>query len=91
MKHLLQPLRALFALLALCLSASAFAQYPNRPLTLIVPWGAGGGTDAVARFIASLMEKDLASQSTWSTAPAARAWWAIRPSPRPRPTATPSA
>jgi len=59
MKHLLQPLRALFALLALCLSASAFAQYPNRPLTLIVPWGAGGGTDAVARFIASLMEKDL--------------------------------
>ena len=48
-------------LLGLCLSASlsAFAQYPNRPLTLIVPWGAGGGTDAVARFIGSLMEKDL--------------------------------
>ena len=40
-------------------AGSAFAQYPNRPLTLIVPWGAGGGTDAVARFIASLMEKDL--------------------------------
>jgi tripartite-type tricarboxylate transporter receptor subunit TctC len=45
--------------LALSVSFSAFAQYPNRPLTLIVPWGAGGGTDAVARFIASLMEKDL--------------------------------
>ena len=45
--------------LALSVTASAFAQYPNRPLTLIVPWGAGGGTDAVARFIASLMEKDL--------------------------------
>ena len=44
---------------ALTASASAFAQYPNRPLTLVVPWGAGGGTDAVARFIASLMEKDL--------------------------------
>jgi tripartite-type tricarboxylate transporter receptor subunit TctC len=45
--------------LALMFTGSAFAQYPNRPLTLIVPWGAGGGTDAVARFIGSLMEKDL--------------------------------
>jgi tripartite-type tricarboxylate transporter receptor subunit TctC len=41
------------------MASQAFAQYPNRPLTLIVPWGAGGGTDAVARFIGSLMEKDL--------------------------------
>ncbi|MBN8493875.1 MAG: tripartite tricarboxylate transporter substrate binding protein [Burkholderiales bacterium] len=59
MTRLLRPLRALFALLALSFCASAFAQYPNRPITLVVPWGAGGGTDAVARFIASLMEKDL--------------------------------
>jgi tripartite-type tricarboxylate transporter receptor subunit TctC len=35
------------------------APYPSRPLTMIVPWGAGGGTDAVARMIASLMEQDL--------------------------------
>ena len=51
-----------FALVALALMASAAAfaqQYPNRPITLIVPWGAGGGTDAVARILASLMEKDL--------------------------------
>ena len=34
-------------------------EYPTRPITLIVPWAAGGGTDAVARVIASLMEKDL--------------------------------
>jgi tripartite-type tricarboxylate transporter receptor subunit TctC len=41
-------------------SAPALAQnYPDRPITLVVPWGAGGGTDAVARMIASLMEKDL--------------------------------
>ena len=48
-------------LLALSLGlGAAFAQtYPDRPITLIVPWGAGGGTDAVARMIASLMEKDL--------------------------------
>jgi tripartite-type tricarboxylate transporter receptor subunit TctC len=43
------------------LGNSAFAQaaYPSRPIQLICPWGAGGGTDAVARIIATLMEKDL--------------------------------
>ena len=46
------------ALAALTISA-AQAQYPQRPIQLIVPWGAGGGTDATARIIASLMEKDL--------------------------------
>jgi tripartite-type tricarboxylate transporter receptor subunit TctC len=47
--------------LALAASAPSLAQanYPDRPITLIVPWGAGGGTDAVARILASLMEKDL--------------------------------
>jgi tripartite-type tricarboxylate transporter receptor subunit TctC len=37
----------------------AFAAYPERPITMIVPWGAGGGTDATARIIAALLEKDL--------------------------------
>jgi tripartite-type tricarboxylate transporter receptor subunit TctC len=41
------------------LIAPAAAQYPNRPITLIVPWGAGGGTDATARIIGSILEKDL--------------------------------
>jgi len=40
-------------------ASSAFAQYPQRPIQLIVPWGAGGGTDATARIIASLLEKEL--------------------------------
>jgi len=39
-------------------SASA-ADYPQRPITLICPWGAGGGTDAVSRIIATLLKKDL--------------------------------
>jgi tripartite-type tricarboxylate transporter receptor subunit TctC len=47
-------------LAALLLAASsAFAQYPQRPVQLIVPWGAGGGTDATARIIATLLEKEL--------------------------------
>ena len=63
-----RPLRR--ALLATCAAAAtsltallaagpALAAYPERPITLIVPWGAGGGTDAVARFIASELEKEV--------------------------------
>ena len=49
-----------FAAVALAAAFPAAAQnYPSRPITLIVPWGAGGGTDATARIIGSLMEKEL--------------------------------
>jgi tripartite-type tricarboxylate transporter receptor subunit TctC len=54
--------RFLAALLAAVLALAACGggrDYPSRPVTIVVPWGAGGGTDAVARMIASLMEKDL--------------------------------
>jgi tripartite-type tricarboxylate transporter receptor subunit TctC len=52
-----------FALVASPLPA--FAQnYPSRPMTLIVPWGAGGGTDATARILGSLLEKDLGQPVT---------------------------
>jgi tripartite-type tricarboxylate transporter receptor subunit TctC len=33
--------------------------YPARPVTLIVPWGAGGGTDATARIVAKLLEQEF--------------------------------
>lgn len=46
-------------------ATSAAAQgYPARPVTLIVPWGAGGGTDATARIIGSLLEKELGQPIT---------------------------
>jgi len=52
--------RLLMGLTLVASMAGASAQtFPDRPLTLIVPWGAGGGTDAVARMIAAMMEKDL--------------------------------
>ncbi len=43
------------------LAPAAFAQsdYPDRPIQLIVPWGAGGGTDAVGRMFASILQEDL--------------------------------
>jgi len=39
--------------------SAAQAAWPERPVTLVVPWGAGGGTDAVGRILASLLEKEL--------------------------------
>jgi tripartite-type tricarboxylate transporter receptor subunit TctC len=50
---------ALGAAAALPNVAQAQAAWPNRPVTIICPWGAGGGTDATARIIANIMEKDL--------------------------------
>jgi tripartite-type tricarboxylate transporter receptor subunit TctC len=40
-------------------AGTALADYPDRPITLIVPWGAGGGTDATGRMIGSLLEEEL--------------------------------
>lgn len=39
--------------------SSAQANYPNRPVTVVCPWGAGGGTDATARIVAAVLEKEL--------------------------------
>lgn len=50
---------------ALVLSLNVIAaDFPTRPITLIVPYGAGGGTDAVARILASQMEKVLSQPVT---------------------------
>ena len=39
--------------------AAAGAAYPDRPIKMIVPWAAGGDTDAIHRVIANSMEKQL--------------------------------
>jgi tripartite-type tricarboxylate transporter receptor subunit TctC len=48
---------------ALCLVASpgrgAAQDYPTKPVRIVVPYAAGGGTDALARFLASGLEKRL--------------------------------
>ena len=44
---------------ALLLATVAEAAYPERPITLIVPWAAGGGTDGTARIIGTLLEKEM--------------------------------
>ncbi|MCJ8145194.1 tripartite tricarboxylate transporter substrate binding protein [Ancylobacter sp. A5.8] len=47
---------ALFAPLA---APAVAADYPSRPITVFVPYPAGGGTDIVARTLTGLLEKEL--------------------------------
>ncbi len=39
--------------------ASALATYPDRPVKLIVPWGAGGDTDVIYRALQPFLQKHL--------------------------------
>lgn len=49
---------------ATALTPAQAQNYPMRPITMVVPWGAGGGTDATARIVATLLEKDLGQPVT---------------------------
>ncbi len=41
------------------LAGAARAAFPERPIQLVVPWDAGGGTDISARIFAAGLEKEL--------------------------------
>lgn len=44
---------------------AAFAEYPERDIRVIVPWGAGGGTDGIVRKITNLAEEELDGASMY--------------------------
>lgn len=44
---------------AIFASSSAFAAWPEKPIQIVVPWGAGGNTDTVARLVAEGLHKEL--------------------------------
>lgn len=53
-------LGSVVALGALAAPRLAFAQaWPARPISILVPWGAGGGTDAHARTLGTMLEREL--------------------------------
>jgi tripartite-type tricarboxylate transporter receptor subunit TctC len=59
----LKPRSVLLALIAGLAAQPGFAQdYPSRPITLIVPYAAGGGNDLMARTAAEKMSKTLGQQ-----------------------------
>ena len=55
---------AMVAALAVSGLGPAQAQYPERGLTLIVPYGAGGGTDVTARLLARDLEAAMGKSVT---------------------------
>ena len=57
-RHIVRLCLAAMAAVSL-LGAPARAAFPERPITLIVPWAAGGGTDAIARQVAMMLERDF--------------------------------
>lgn len=55
--------RLLLSVAAALSVTSAFAEYPEKPVTLVVPFAAGGPTDKVARDLAEALRKPLGGQS----------------------------
>ncbi len=46
-------------MVAMACALPAFAEYPDRPVTIIVPWSAGGGTDTIIRLFAVGFEEAM--------------------------------
>ena len=55
--------KTLLALSALALATGALAAYPEKPVTIVVPFAAGGPTDKVARDLAEVLRKGLNNQT----------------------------
>ncbi len=59
----LSRLTGVALLAALAWSSGAQAQYPNKPITMIIAYAPGGGTDLVGRLIAPYIEKYLGNNA----------------------------
>jgi tripartite-type tricarboxylate transporter receptor subunit TctC len=57
-----RALRVVFCALALLLPVAATAEYPDRPIRLVVPFPAGGGADNLARMIMPRVAEALGQQ-----------------------------
>ncbi len=55
MRHLKKTLLAA----TLALTSAAVAAFPTKPVTIVVPYAAGGSTDVLARVLAEAMARDL--------------------------------
>lgn len=59
MKHTYLVAALVAGLSATSAVAAEYPWKPERPITIIVPWGAGGATDQVTRVTASVLEEEL--------------------------------
>src|SRR5882757_7507381 len=57
---MMRGVRALVLVAATLMAAPAYAQsYPTRPVTIVVPFAAGGGSDLLGRLVAQKLEERL--------------------------------
>ncbi|MFO7882178.1 MAG: tripartite tricarboxylate transporter substrate-binding protein [Kosmotogaceae bacterium] len=54
----MKKLLVIFLVLAFVVGAFAL-DYPRKTVSVVCPWGAGGGTDRLARFLADELSKEL--------------------------------
>ena len=50
--------------------------YPNQPIRLLVPYAAGGGTDAIARVVAQGVSEMVRAAECWTRTPTWPGWGA---------------
>ena len=55
--------RLMLASLISAIATTAWAEYPDKPVTIVVPFAAGGPTDKVARDLAEAMRKPMGGQT----------------------------
>lgn len=61
----------LILFLVLGMSVNALASYPDRPITIVVPYNAGGSVDMVSRLFAKMLAKELGQPVTVTNRPGA--------------------
>ena len=58
-RRLVKIITALLAALACQIGVAAAADYPTKPVTIVVPFAAGGPSDTITRIVAEAMGRDL--------------------------------
>jgi tripartite-type tricarboxylate transporter receptor subunit TctC len=59
---MMRHLRSIIVVLACLFVTGAAAEYPDRPIHLIVPQAAGSATDTLARLLAAPLGEELGQQ-----------------------------
>ena len=81
---------ALFAIALLPATHANAQSYPAKPIRVVVPFAAGSGLDNTVRLMGDRFQKITGQPLIVDNKGARAASSATRPSPRPRPTVTPS-
>jgi tripartite-type tricarboxylate transporter receptor subunit TctC len=71
MMLMIRSLTTLIVAIAASLGVAAAQDYPTRPITLVVPYAAGGGNDVMARIVGEKMSKTLGQQVVIDNRPGA--------------------